>query len=392
MTKLDKGQSHFSTSSDSIMHWTAGSTPAENKPAESRLWGSGNGGWGNKGRQKKHRGWGNRGWGNGGWGNRGWGNAGQSKGQGWTPSESHPSSQMTGDNLEDEWLEDDLQEAFVPTPWKGSSQIYQAIEKSLVRSNQNRRKSTGPTTRRSVIFSNGRREHVLHSLGYPPLFYPRTLTHHKPKQEQVHLYIDVSGSMLSNSVLHFIFGLTLHLKDELGPHLYQFTTCVRTVTIEQIKRGQLITGGTEINPVIQHALDHQFQRILIVTDGCFSPVSSDLLYKARQNKLYIGVLLTEFNRQQWKEEDLFEVWDLTDDLQHFDKDSFHASSSGGVGSGGGHSSGGWGKTQTKKEQGQQGEGVISLPMATPIQIKWGCSGSQSHPLKNELQPTQDNDH
>ena len=238
MTKLDKGQNHSSTPSDSIMHWTAGSTQ----------WGTGNGGWGREGRQKRHG---------------GWGNIRQNKGQGWIPSEPHQSSQINEEDLEDEWLEDNLQEAFVPTPWKGSSQIYQAIEKSLVRSNQNRRKSVGSTTRRSVIFSNGRREYVLNSLGYPPLFYPRTLIHHKPKQEQVHLYIDVSGSMLSNSVLNFIFGLTLHLKEELGPHLYQFTTRVRKVTIEQIKRGQLITGGTEINSVIKHALDHQFQRILL---------------------------------------------------------------------------------------------------------------------------------
>jgi hypothetical protein len=64
------------------------------------------------------------------------------------------------------------------------------------------------------------------------------------------------------------------------------------------------------------------------------------------------------------EDDLFEVWDLTDDLHLFNQEDFSAPSSKKVGWGNGSQS----KGENKKGEGEEKDGAVSLPMPTRFKL------------------------
>lgn len=268
-------------------------------------------------------------------------------------------------NERDEWDLDgeqpELEEVLKPAPWRGNKEIYKLVERLIERSNENKRPKLTPVTRRSVCYAHGRREQLLRRLGYPVLFYPRELHHRRHKMERVHLYIDVSASMLHDSILQFIFGLTIHLQEYIGERLFQFTTMVRGVSVEDIKAGRLLSGGTEIDAVIQHALQNEFERIMIITDGGFEEVSDGLARRAKRAGLWAGVLLTERFNPSWFDAELFELLSIHEELN---RESLEAPMWGPRGRG-------RGRGRDKGADTTKG-GAVATPMIFPEHISLGC--------------------
>ncbi len=175
--------------------------------------------------------------------------------------------------------------------WAGCLKIYNTLRLALAPDPRNPRQVSALLPARGVVFAPGRREHVMASLGYRPVFYPAQLPGLDQSTEKVHLYIDVSPSM-SEAVIHLIFGLVLHLNDQIGEPYYQFTTRVRPVTRKELEELELIQGGTSITAVIRHALQEDFPRIVIITDGLFGNIKGGVFEQAKSVGLETYVLLT----------------------------------------------------------------------------------------------------
>jgi hypothetical protein len=113
----------------------------------------------------------------------------------------------------------------------------------------------------------------------------------------VHIYLDVSGSTMDFQRL--FFGLTLRLGDRIGSPVYQFSNAVAAVSLAELLEGRCeTTGGTDFDCVVRHALEHDFARILVVTDGEGPPLDDGLRARAAARGLRVfAVLTTEYNRE-----------------------------------------------------------------------------------------------
>ncbi len=106
-----------------------------------------------------------------------------------------------------------------------------------------------------------------------------------------HVYLDVSGSMAA--LLPRLVGL-------LRPHalagrakVFQFSTTVWPLPAAQLRRGEIrTTGGTAIDPVLQHAVDApRVRRILVLTDGVTGDPHRRLAKKVRARRIKVHVVL-----------------------------------------------------------------------------------------------------
>jgi hypothetical protein len=112
------------------------------------------------------------------------------------------------------------------------------------------------------------------------------------KPGKVHLYLDVSGSM--NYILSYCLSLVLPYVAKGHADAFQFSTRVAELPLAELKRGYLsTTGGTNINCVLAHALDHQpkVNRILVFTDGETGAPTPELAARVIEEKLRINVVL-----------------------------------------------------------------------------------------------------
>ena len=218
--------------------------------------------------------------------------------------------------------------AVYPLQWAGCAAVYQAIARALTEDAHSRRMVQQTTARRSVVYQPFRRELALRRLGLPPLFFPRQVMDTQPDRTNVRLYLDVSGSMTSNSILHFLFGLLLHLNGQLTPPFYHFTTTVRPVSAEQIAHGVLVSGGTDIDCVIAHALHQHFPRILVISDGDFGEIDATLLADATQRGLTACYLLTTPTPIPATAATLGPAWHIHEELAQLDQVQINAAHRG----------------------------------------------------------------
>ena len=260
--------------------------------------------------------------------------------------------------------------------------VMRAIFATLVPDSSHSRPNEDQVRRRSVIYNLGRREHVMRSLGMPVLFYPKQMRMLRETNEKVHLYIDVSGSMLSKGFLALIFAMSYQLQDYIGPSLYQFTTIVRAVTLEELRLGQLITGGTSINAVFEHALKRGHERILVITDGMFELPGEELQRRMKKAKMTAMMISTE---RVYDEESLREVFadvvDLSELLEQYEREQMEAQDDGSDGEGTGLEVG-----DPEDEEGEDadsreasGEAESQHPMPRPVDLPIGCRVSVRQP-------------
>lgn len=83
---------------------------------------------------------------------------------------------------------------------------------------------------------------------------------------QVHVYLDVSGSMAG--VIAPLYAALAALAPWLAPRVQLFSTTVEGISLAGLRRGDLLTtGGTDISVVTGHLVRGRVRRALIVTDG-----------------------------------------------------------------------------------------------------------------------------
>ena len=122
---------------------------------------------------------------------------------------------------------------------------------------------------RAVVPAPGRREIPLLALGCPPAHYLRRLPRQETAREGVHLYVDVSGSTHRDQAVY------LELARQLGTRLVLpawawSLGAPRPIHCDDLEAGRVKTcGGTDLLPVLRHARERGFKRIVVLTDGEF---------------------------------------------------------------------------------------------------------------------------
>jgi hypothetical protein len=106
-----------------------------------------------------------------------------------------------------------------------------------------------------------------------------------------HVYVDVSGSM--NALLPHLLGLLLPYVTRREADVYQFSTVVEPLPLEQLRKAQLrTTGGTAIDCVLEHALAApRLTRALVLTDGYVGAGRVDLVAELQRRRLQIHTVL-----------------------------------------------------------------------------------------------------
>jgi hypothetical protein len=153
--------------------------------------------------------------------------------------------------------------------------------------------------------SLSRRSLVLQSLGNPPLLHDTAVPWPRRRRQgnQVHVYLDVSGSM--DTVIGALYGAALDCKDLLHPRIHLFSTRVVDVSLAQLRAGDVqSTGGTSIDAVAEHMAAHRVNRAVIVTDGWVGKPAGEPLNILKKARVAVALLGESVNRN-----DLAEVAD-----------------------------------------------------------------------------------
>ena len=144
----------------------------------------------------------------------------------------------------------------------------------------------------SIIPGQGRREQILRAIGITPIVDEhRSLPPIEPKR-MVHLYLDVSGSMARER--NWYGCLVRVLGDRLAGPAWVWSTQVEKASREDGLRGRMRTyGGTCIEPVIDHAIEQGFRRVLVLSDGEFGFETDKLEARVRGAGLEVVFLLLQ---------------------------------------------------------------------------------------------------
>jgi hypothetical protein len=112
------------------------------------------------------------------------------------------------------------------------------------------------------------------------------------RQSKTHVYLDVSGSM--KGVLPYLLNLLLPYVKRGQADVFQFSTEVEAISVQDLRDGHIATtGGTNINCVMTHLLDHshRMKRALILTDGYTGRPQVDQQQKVIENGTQVHVVL-----------------------------------------------------------------------------------------------------
>jgi len=147
-------------------------------------------------------------------------------------------------------------------------------------------------------------------LGHAPLFYRSESPERRPRPLRVpivHLYLDVSGSM--TECLPYLSAACREPFKRGELKIFAFSTVVSELKGHDLTKAPVRnTGGTDINPVLEHATSIPAKRrpkvILIATDGYVGPGRSNLI--ARLGRTRVVVAITDSGHaadlQPWAQE------------------------------------------------------------------------------------------
>lgn len=118
-------------------------------------------------------------------------------------------------------------------------------------------------------------EFVRQALGSPVLLHPAMLVGDRPaRREQVHLYLDVSGSM--DGCLPLLYAALRPVVSFVHPQVHLFSTRVHDIDVRDLARGvRVTTGGTDVAPVTEHLLAQRIRRAVLLTDGWVGAVPQE---------------------------------------------------------------------------------------------------------------------
>ena len=169
-------------------------------------------------------------------------------------------------------------------------EFYEALRKALSADPKNPSLNTALLPEVGVVPFWGRKEIFLYRGGYRPVFCPNPVTRRDWVEFKVQLYIDVSGS--TYELWPFLYGLALHLRDEIGEPFYIFSNQVEAIGLKELQEGKIrTTYGTDFDCVFNHAHEHRFSRILVITDG-YANLKEE---NRKRNHLEVFAVLTEDN-------------------------------------------------------------------------------------------------
>lgn len=166
----------------------------------------------------------------------------------------------------------------------------------------------------SMIFPNrmagDRRAAVLEACGGEPLlFMGEGVRPSCQRGERVHVYLDVSGSM--NGVIAPLYAALTRLTTWMTPKLHLFSTSVKDITQEELRRGVgATTDGTNISVVTSHMVQHGIRRALVVTDGWVGRVPSEHMAELARRKGRFGVVLSAGGDPAFAQDLSARVWQL----------------------------------------------------------------------------------
>lgn len=95
---------------------------------------------------------------------------------------------------------------------------------------------------------------------------------------RAHMYLDVSGSM--SRMLPALLGLIIPYAVRREVSIYQFSTAVAPLTVDDLRKGHLTTtGGTQINCVFEHILEYEddLDKVILLTDGAVGAPKHNLV-------------------------------------------------------------------------------------------------------------------
>lgn len=101
-----------------------------------------------------------------------------------------------------------------------------------------------------------------------------------------------------NDSLPLLFALLRHVRDLLADPVYQFSTEVSPTCLSEMREGVVrSTGGTDLNCVARHVLEHGFRKVLIISDGHVGRLEP-LLQKELERKVQtIAVMADGYDKQ-----------------------------------------------------------------------------------------------
>lgn len=111
------------------------------------------------------------------------------------------------------------------------------------------------------------------------------------RRGQVHVYLDVSGSM--DGVIRPLYAALASLTPWLASRVQLFSTQVKAIPLADLRQGKLLTtGGTHIDCVTDHLLQQKVERALIVTDGWVGRVASEHAHALKKRRVRIEAAIT----------------------------------------------------------------------------------------------------
>ncbi len=188
------------------------------------------------------------------------------------------------------------------------NKILSAIKKALIEEGDKTIMDKCLTTKRSIVPVIGRREFMMLYKNVYPFFFPNIVEDIADAYRRVNLYIDVSGSM--EDYLPFIYKLIDSVKMYINHTIYLMSSDIVAIMIDEFKKGIKKTGyGTSFNRLLEHAIENDFKKLLVITDGEGS-IKYDLADEVKKRKIEIyEVLVDEKNeymdgfkriaRQRW---------------------------------------------------------------------------------------------
>ncbi|MCC6145149.1 MAG: hypothetical protein IT368_15185 [Candidatus Hydrogenedentes bacterium] len=146
-------------------------------------------------------------------------------------------------------------------------------------------------TASTPVLSHSRRSLVLRALGTPPLLHETEVLARRPqrKDQQVHIYLDVSGSI--GDLKDMLYGAVLDCREFVAPKVHLFSTQVYSVSLKQLRQGECKSNfGTSIDCVAEHIRRNRVRRAVIITDGFVGPVRK--ADRETLGRVRLGVALT----------------------------------------------------------------------------------------------------
>ena len=115
----------------------------------------------------------------------------------------------------------------------------------------------------------GRRDLPLLAAGLLPALWHPKVPRPRTERKGIHVYVDTSGSTIT--LCPMLFGLIRTLGDRLDLPVWAWSLGAPIpMTREDLDEGRFRSlGGTDFAPVVAHAAERGFQRILVLTDGLF---------------------------------------------------------------------------------------------------------------------------